>query len=113
MGKIMGKIGFTIDSGFIKENDNRFHLIIRGNLGINEVSELKSILKTIDFEGNEIVVEFTAIEAFDLSTIQLLYALKNELATKDKTMVLSCEEGNYVNDLVANTGFGDLLIKRH
>ncbi len=99
---------FKIRSKKVKKN-NRFIISLEGDLGINQIENIKSRIESVEIQGDGVVIDFKNIDSFDLSTIQLMLAFKKYIIAIGKTFEMTWNDGEAMTDLVVNTGFGELL----
>jgi len=111
MTQVMKYKGFKINSIKDKESD-RIIIDIEGDIGINYIDKVKTRIEKLSFDGDEIVFDLTKTETVDLSSIQLLYAIRKNLSGEGKSMNIISSDEIKVIYLLERTGFRELLTTR-
>lgn len=83
-------------------------IIIEGDLGINQIDQIKSRISSFNFENKELIIELRNIVSFDLSTFQLLYSLKKSLNGKGKKVKITSAMPESINQVLSRSGIGIL-----
>ena len=82
---------------------------IKGCLTLVKSNEIKEKLLSLIKKSNEIKIKISEVTDFDLSFIQILYAI---LKIEDKKIHVAADWNNDMQTLIEHAGFYDLLTNK-
>jgi anti-anti-sigma regulatory factor len=87
-------------------------VVIEGDLGINNAEAIKKAVSAIKFNAENITLELRNIEKFDITSIQLFRAFKNNFTGKGEKINVISEFPQEIERLLVNTGFETFINKQ-
>ena len=81
---------------------------VSGDVSVKSIESLLGEMKECVASCDELVVNFVGITEFDVSALQLFYAVKNSFVRDKKKLRVTCDLAPEVSQLLANCGVSDL-----
>lgn len=91
------------------KTSNILNINIKGCLTLVKSNEIKDKLLSLIKKSNEIRIKISEVTDFDLSFIQILYAI---LKIEDKKIFVAADWNNEELSLIEHAGFFDLLTNK-
>jgi len=99
----MDKKYITINKG---SSENEVTVVIEKDLSINNIDPIKNELNEIVSKHKTIKVELRNIDNFDLTSVQLLYALKK---IPGKKVEITADIKEDLKNIIINSGFKEII----
>ena len=99
----MDKKYITINKG---SSENEVTVVIEKDLSINNIDPIKTELNEIVSKHKTIKVELKNIDNFDLTSVQLLYALKK---IPGKKVEITADIKEDLKNIIINSGFKEII----
>ncbi len=94
-----------------QKGEKLVQLYLGGDLGVNNLSELVTKLRTVEKDFSEFEVNLNDVVVFDLATLQLLVSFKKSCERHKKEIRFKVDLPKDVGELIENTGFTKVLKK--
>lgn len=91
------------------KTSNVLNINIKGCLTLVKSNEIKDKLLSLIKKSNEVKIKISEVTDFDLSFIQILYAI---LKIQDKKIFVAADWNNDMQSLIEHAGFYDLLTNK-
>jgi len=76
-----------------------------GDLGIKNAEAIKKTIQTIRFSGSPVEIHLKNTEKLDITTIQIVRALRTKLVAVVEKVNVSSELSEDINRILKNSGF--------
>ena len=87
-----------------KQKKGGFELTVKGDLTVQHCLGFKDSITTLLSHDGELSISMNAVQAIDISAIQLLLAFDKMCKEKSKPRSINWPESQAVNDLLDKTG---------
>jgi ABC-type transporter Mla MlaB component len=90
-----------------KSEDRASHslnLLLEGDLSINNAAAIVKYLKGLKFSDNSVAFHLKNVEKLDLTTVQVLFSLRNTLKVKERKISIVADLPTDLQKLLNNTG---------
>ena len=94
-----------------QKGEKLVQLYLGGDLGVNNLSELVTKLKTIEKDFAEFEINLNDVSVFDLATLQLLVSFRKSCERHKKEVKFKVDLPKDVAELIENTGFTKIIKK--
>ena len=107
-------VGIVYDAGTaeiqLHEHDQVYCVVVRGELDVSNVGQLRTSAMRIPNTALGLVVELTDSSFIDSSTVGLLFELKHSLARRSQALRVVCRAGSPPARVLAMTAFDENLL---
>ena len=106
--------GIVDDAGIVEiqlhEYDQVYCVVVRGELDVSNVGQLRASAMRIPNSALGLVVELTGSSFIDSSTVGLLFELKHSLARRSQALRVVCRPASPPARVLAMTAFDESLL---
>jgi len=92
-----------------KKTGGDFHLVLRGEIGVERVREIKDLLVNAIWSGSTVFVDTREVTDVDLSFLQLMVAAARTATARGVPLDLTGCLGEGVQQRIREAGYGELL----
>lgn len=90
----------------INNKDSKSQTVVfEGDLGIKNAEVIKNTVQALRFNTDSVTIHLKSVEKMDITTIQILKAVKIALTAKGKKISMEMELPHEIERLLKNTGF--------
>ncbi len=82
---------------------------MEGDVSLVHIEEIKNKLTNEIMKPNDVTIELQNIENIDLSTVQLLYAIKKIKDKQEKKIILNINVSDEIQLLLKRSGCGEIF----
>jgi len=83
-------------------------VVFEGDLGIKNAELIKNTVQALKFNSDSVSIHLKSVEKMDITTIQILRALKIALTSRGKKISMIMELPHEIERLLKNTGFDNI-----
>jgi hypothetical protein len=98
---------FIIKTLYNKDSKSQT-VVFEGDLGIKNAESIKTSVQTLKINSDSVSIHLKNVEKLDITTIQILRAMRFDLTGKGKKINIILELPHEIERLLNNTGFDKL-----